>query len=54
MQIQLSFMVELPITKTSVWDQLDEDQKAVVIESVARLVVKMILADSHQEPNNDR
>jgi hypothetical protein len=46
-------MSELPIPKTSVWDQLDDDQKAVVIENVARLVAKMILGDSHEEPNND-
>ena len=54
MQIQLSFMVELPTPKTSVWDQLDDEQKAVVIEVVARLIAKMINADTHQEPNNDR
>ena len=50
MQIQLNFMVELPIPATSAWDQLDDDQKAVVIESVARLIAKMILADNSQEP----
>lgn len=53
MQIQLSFMVELPTPKTSVWDQLDDEQRAVVIKGVARLIAKMMGADSHQEPNND-
>ena len=54
MQIQLTFMVEFPTPKTSVWDQLDDGQKVVVIEVVARLITKMISGDSHQEPNNDR
>jgi hypothetical protein len=45
MQIQLSFMEEIPIRKTAVWDQLDDEQKAVVIESLSRLVAKMILAE---------
>jgi len=53
MQIQLSFMEEIPIPKTAVWDQLDDERKAVVIESLARLVAKVILAEK-QEPNNDR
>ena len=54
MQIQLSFMDELPIPKTSVWDQLNDEQKAVMIESVARLMAKVILAENNPEPKNDR
>jgi hypothetical protein len=54
MQIQLSFMDELPIPKTSVWEQLNDEQKAVMIESVARLMAKVILAENNQEPKNDR
>ena len=54
MQIQMSFMDELPIPKTSVWDQLDDEQKAIVVESLARLVAKMMLPESNEEPNNDR
>ena len=54
MQIQMSFMDELPIPTTSAWDQLDDEHKAIVIESVARFMAKMILADNNQEPKNDR
>lgn len=49
MQIQLSFMVELPTPKTTMWDQLTDEQKAVVIEGIARLIARMIGADSHPE-----
>jgi len=53
MQIQMSFMDELSKRKTSVWEQLDDEQKAVVIERLARLVAKMMLPESNPEPNND-
>jgi hypothetical protein len=51
MQIQMSFMDELPIPRTTVWDQLDDEHKALVIECLARLVAKMMLAESNREPN---
>ena len=57
MPIQLSFMDQPPAATTSVWEQVDDEQKAVVIESLARLIAKMILAERHQELqelNNDR
>lgn len=54
MQIQMSFMEEIPIRKTAVWDQLDDEHKAIVIESVARFITKVILADNNQELKNDR
>ena len=45
MQIQMSFVEEkIPIRKTAVWDQLDDEHKAIVIESIARFMAKMILA----------
>jgi len=50
MQIKLNFL-DLPVPQTLVWDQLDDEQKAVVIETVARLIVKMILAENNQEQN---
>lgn len=59
MQIQMSFMPEYPISeelpsrKTAVWDQLDDEHKAIVIESVARFMAKIILADN-EELKNDR
>ena len=54
MQTKLSFMADLPVSKTSVWDQVDDEQKAVVIETAARLIAKMILAQNDQEQSNDR
>jgi hypothetical protein len=55
MQIQMSFMEEkIPIRKLTVWDQLDDEHKAIVIESVARFMAKMILAGNNQEAQNDR
>jgi len=50
-------MDQPPAATTSVWEQVDDEQKAVVIESLARLIAKMILAERHQELqelNNDR
>jgi hypothetical protein len=55
MQIQMSFMEEkIPIRKTVEWDRLDDEHKAIVIESVARFMAKIIFADNNQEPKNDR
>ena len=45
MQIKLSFMDDLPVPQTSVWDQVDDEQKNVVIEMLARLIAKMIMAE---------
>jgi hypothetical protein len=53
MQIQLSFE-NIPTPKTAVWDQLDDEQKAVVIESLARLIAKMILAEKPSGAEHDR
>ena len=44
MQTKLSFMDDVPIPQISMWDQLDEEQKRVVIEMLARLISKMIVA----------
>jgi hypothetical protein len=48
MQIKLSFVDDLPVPQTSVWDQMDNEQKAVVIETIARLIARMISAETHQ------
>lgn len=54
MQIQMSFMEEILIRKTAVWDQLDDEHKAIVIESIARFMAKVILAGNNQGEENDR
>ena len=53
MQTKLSFMDDVPIPQISMWDQLDEEQKRVVIEMLARLITKMIVAEKKQEQKND-
>ena len=52
-QTKLSFMEEVPIPHPSVWDQLDEEAKRVVIEMLARLASEMIVAKNNQEHKND-
>ena len=53
-QTKLSFMDDLPVPKTSVWDQLNDEQKNVAAETIARLMAKIILAKNNQEQKNDR
>src|SRR5439155_25681923 len=43
-QTKLSFMDDVAIPQISMWDQWDEEQKRVVIEMLARLISKMIVA----------
>jgi hypothetical protein len=52
-QTKLSFMDDLPVPKTSVWDQLNDEQKIVFAETIARLIAKMILAENNQEQKSD-
>jgi hypothetical protein len=53
-QTKLSFMDCLPVPKTSVWDQLNDEQKNVAAETIARLMARIILAKNNQEQKNDR
>jgi hypothetical protein len=50
-QLNLNFN-DIPIPETHLWEQFDEDQKRVVIETLARLFVK-VTRDKHQEQTND-
>ena len=53
MQTKLSFMDELPVPQTSVWDQLNDKQKSAVIDILARLIAKMIVAEKQSGVKND-
>jgi hypothetical protein len=53
-QTKLSFMEDLPVPHRSVWDQLEEDHKSVVLEMLARVIAKMIAGEQHSGVNNDR
>ena len=50
-QLNLNFN-DIPIPETHLWEQFDEDQKRVVIETLARLLVKTT-RNNHQEQTND-
>ena len=54
MQTKLSFMEDLPAPHRSVWDQLEDEHKIVVLEMLARVIAKMIAAEQHSGANNDR
>lgn len=50
-QLNLNF-IDLPIPETCLWEQFDDEQKRIVIETLARLLVKAT-RDNHQEQTND-
>jgi hypothetical protein len=50
-QLNLNFN-DIPIPATHLWEQFDEDQKRVLIETLVRLLVKAT-ADRRQEQIND-
>jgi hypothetical protein len=43
---------EIPIPETHLWEQFDDEQKRIVIETLARLLVQ-VTRDPHQEQTND-
>ena len=50
-QLILNF-IDIPIPETCLWEQLDDEQKQSVIETLTRLLVKAT-RDEHQEQTND-
>ncbi|MGB6946143.1 MAG: hypothetical protein WBE37_27345 [Bryobacteraceae bacterium] len=50
-QLNLNF-TDIPIPETHLWEQFDDEQKRMVIETLARLLVKASL-DKHQEQTDD-
>ena len=50
-QLNLNFN-DIPIPETHLWEQFDDDQKRVVVETLARLLVKAT-RDQHQEQTNE-
>jgi hypothetical protein len=53
-QTKLSFMEDLPVPHRSVWDQLQEEHKNVVLEMLARVIAKMIATEQQSGANHDR
>ena len=49
-QLNLNF-TDIPIPETHLWEQFDDEQKRIVIETLARLLVQA--TRQHQEQTND-
>jgi len=50
-QLHLNF-TDIPIPETQVWEQVDESQKRIVIEALARLLANAVRTNP-TEPNHD-
>ena len=50
-QLNLNF-TDLPIPETCLWEQFDDQQKRIVVETLARLLVKAT-RHQNQEQTND-
>jgi hypothetical protein len=50
-QLNLNFN-DIPIPEAHLWEQFDDQQKQIVIETLARLLIKAT-RDNHQEQIND-
>jgi len=50
-QLNLNF-TDIPIPETCLWEQFDDEQKRIVVEALARLLVKAS-RDKNQEQTND-
>jgi hypothetical protein len=50
-QLNLNFN-DIPIPETCLWEQLDDQQKRIAIETLARLLVQAT-SDIQQEQTND-
>jgi hypothetical protein len=50
-QLNLSF-IEIPLLETCLWEQFDDTQKRIVLETLVRLLVKAT-RQQHQEQSND-
>jgi len=50
-QLNLNF-TDIPIPETCLWEQLAEEQKQIVVETLARLLVKATRT-VHPEQSND-
>ena len=51
-QLILNF-TDIPIPETCLWEQLDDDQKRIVIETLARLLVKATVDKQLEQTRND-
>ena len=52
MQLNLQF-VEIPVVETQVWNQLDDEQRAAVIETLARVIAQVEVTVNEEEAHPD-
>jgi predicted Fe-S protein YdhL (DUF1289 family) len=52
-QLNLDF-IEIPIPETCLWEQFDDEQKRLVIETLTRLLVKLTQTNHHQEQTQEK
>ncbi len=50
-QLSLNF-IEIPIPETCLWEQFDDEPKRIVIETLARLLVKATRIKNLEQPND--
>ena len=50
-QLNLNF-IDIPVPETCLWEQFDDEQKRILIETLARLLVQAT-RDKQQEQTND-
>ena len=50
-QLNLNFQ-DLPIPETHLWQQFDDDQKRLVIETLSRLLVKATRVNQLEQTND--
>jgi predicted Fe-S protein YdhL (DUF1289 family) len=52
-QLSLNFLQTPPRPEAAVWERLDDQQRQVVVNRLARLLVKAALASARREPGDE-
>jgi predicted Fe-S protein YdhL (DUF1289 family) len=52
-QLNLNF-IDIPIPETCLWEQFDDEQKRLVIETLTRLLVKLTQANNQEEQAKEK
>ena len=50
-QLNLNFL-DIPIRETHLWEQFDDEQRRVVIESLSRLLIKATPGNPQEQTND--
>jgi hypothetical protein len=50
-QLNLKFL-DIPIPETHLWEQFDDEQRRVVIETLSRLLIKATPGNSQEQTND--